>query len=85
MVYFRKEFLKAYKQCPLNVRKQFRERLQLFLEDSYHPLLRHHALRGEWKGLRSINVTGDYRAIFCYADNENVEFFTIDTHSNLYG
>jgi len=84
-VFFRKEFVKAYKRCPLGVQEKFKKRLKLFLKDRHHSLLNNHSLQGEWKGLRSITITGDWRALFRYGDEESVEFFIIDTHSNLYG
>ena len=82
---FHKHFDKSYVKCLLKVQKQFKKRLKIFLENPYHPLLENHALHGEWKDFRSINITGDYRALYYYLNDENVEFFIIDTHSNLYG
>lgn len=82
---FHKHFSKSYKKCPIKVQKQFKKRLRLFLEDPYNPLLENHALHGQWQDFRSINVTGDYRALYYHLNDDIVEFFVIDTHSNLYG
>lgn len=84
-VNFHKNFDKSYEKCSAKVQKQFKKRLKLFLENPYHPLLENHALHGEWKDFRSINITGDYRALYYHLDDENVEFFIIDTHNHLYG
>ena len=84
-VSFHNRFSKSYKKCPAKVQKQFKKRLKLFLENPYNPLLENHALGGEWQDFRSINVTGDYRALYYYLADDIVEFFSIDTHSNLYG
>lgn len=84
-VRFHKHFGRNYKKCPAKVQIQFRKRLKLFLENPYHPLLENHALHGEWQKFRSINVTGDYRALYYYVGDYIVEFSTIDTHSSLYG
>ena len=84
-VSFHKNFDKSYEKCTAKVQKQFKKRLKLFLENPYHPLLENHALYGQWQDFRSINVTGDYRALYYHLDDDVVEFFIIDTHSNLYG
>lgn len=83
-VRFHRHFSRDYKKCPTKVQTQFQKRLRLFLENPYHPLLENHVLHGEWQEFRSINVTGDYRALYYYIGDNMVEFFTIDTHSNLY-
>ena len=82
---FHRRFAKSFKRCPAQVQEQFKKRFRLFLADPNHPLLSNHALDGEWKNHRSINITGDYRALYKHLDGETVEFFLIDTHSNLYG
>ncbi len=48
-------------------------------------LLRNHALSGDRAGQWSINVTGDWRAVYVFGEKEGVVIFIdIDTHSNLY-
>jgi len=49
-----------------------------------HPLLNNHDVSKVYTGCRSINITGDYRAIF-QDEGEIVIFITIGTHSELYG
>jgi len=83
-VNFHKHFDKSYKKCSANVRTNFQQRLKLFLEDPYNRILNNHALHGEGQDFRSINVTGDYRALYHHLNYEIVEFVIIDTHSNLY-
>lgn len=82
-VFFRREFVKAYKRCPRCVQEKFKKRLKLFLKDRHHSLLNNHSLRGEWRGPRSIHIAGDWQVLFRYGDKESVEFFIIDTHGNL--
>ena len=65
------------------VRNHFDERVLIFEKDPFHPLLDNHALHGEWRGYRSINVTGDFRAVFEQSGNI-FTFVDIDTHHNLY-
>ena len=84
-VSFHKRFNKSYKKCPGKVQQQFKKRLKIFLEDPHNSLLENHALYDQWQDFRSIKVTGDYRALYYHLDADIVEFFIIDTHSNLYG
>lgn len=50
------------------------------------PMLRNHSLSGKYKGCRSINVSGDWRAIFReYKGGAVIYFEMLGTHSELYG
>jgi addiction module RelE/StbE family toxin len=49
-------------------KKHFWARLNLFVEDSNHPSLRNHALKAKFAGLRSIDVTDDWRALYRWED-----------------
>ena len=83
-IYLHKKFLKDYNKLTQSQKEKFKERRNLFLKDEFDPVLNNHALKGKWLGYRSINVTGDIRAIF-KRESESVLFVAIDTHSNLYG
>ena len=73
-----------FKKQPVWIQDKFAERVQLLLENIYNPLLNNHMLEGEWIGCRSINVTGDIRAVFEELSHKHVEFVAIGTHSELY-
>lgn len=77
-------FKKMLHKQPAGIQEKFYERLTLFVKDKYNPLLSNHALNGEWVGCRSINITGDMRAVFEELDNECIEFIDIGSHSELY-
>lgn len=83
-VEFHRKFEKLYVKLPTNVKLRFDERLTIFLNDPFDPILRNHSLSGEWQGFRSINITGDYRAIYEVADQEAILFVAIGTHNKLY-
>lgn len=83
-IYFYSHFEKKFKKLDSAVRIKFLSRLKLFSRNPFHPQLRNHALKGSFTGYRSINVTGDYRAVYKQVAENAVEFQTIDTHSNLY-
>ena len=84
-IIFARVFVKRLKKIPAPIREQYYERLTLFRTEWQHPILADHALTAEWAGHRSINVTGDYRAVYKEVANEIFEFVAIDTHHNLYG
>ena len=58
--------------------------LQEFNIDPLSSRLRNHALHTPYKGCYSIDITGDYRAIYKLIDNETALFTHIGTHSQLY-
>ncbi len=66
------------------IQEKFYERLALFVKDQHNSLLANHPLNGEWVGYRSINITGDIRAIFEEIDKKHFEFVDIGSHSELY-
>ncbi len=87
-VNFSKTFDKQLRRSPLKIKIAFRKRLELFLKNSYHPLLNNHPLSGKLTGYRSINITGDWRAIYSIVNNTKgdvvIIFEMIGTHSQLY-
>jgi addiction module RelE/StbE family toxin len=84
-IYYSKKFIKQFKKSPKQIKIKFKERLDLFIEDRYNPTLSNHRLSGNFINYRSINVTGDWRAIFKELENGEVIFFVIlGTHSELY-
>lgn len=81
---YHKDFIKRFKKLPKKVKEKFKERQLIFENDEFNPALNNHALKGKWLGYRSINVTGDIRAVF-RRDAESAIFVAIDSHGNLYG
>ena len=79
------KFKKQFKKLPAKQRKQFEERLRIFMKDPTDPRLRLHPLKGTYAGYWSLNISGDLRALF-YREGEDVVIFAlIGTHSQLYG
>lgn len=80
---YHKNFRKHFDKLSQKIQDKFEGRLTLFLTDQFHPLLNNHSLSGEYEGCRSINITGDIRAIF-YVKNDVVIFINIGSHPELY-
>ena len=76
-------FIKKFKKVPKQIRAHFVERKNLFLAEPFHPLLHNHSVDKAFPGCRSINIAGDYRAIFIQKE-EVVVFVDIGTHAELY-
>ncbi len=79
----RPSFAKNYKKLASKVKIQFKVRRDLFLKDPFHPILNNHPLHGKYEEHRSININGDYRAIY-YMKDEVAIFIRIGTHAELY-
>lgn len=81
-------FKKQYKKAPKQIQNKVKERLELFVQNPTIAILNNHALTGKFQGRRSINITGDWRAIFSIRANSESEreyyFELVGTHSQLY-
>lgn len=82
-----KQFDRAYDYLDVKIQVKAISALQLFIINPFNPTLNNHALTGNLKGLRSINITGDFRIHYRELSDgkyELVELINIGTHSQLY-
>lgn len=80
--------LKKLKKADVRIRKRFKERIALFIENPFNPQLHNHALQREYQGYRSIDITSDWRAIYTEkreGDEVIAYFIAIGSHKELYG
>jgi addiction module RelE/StbE family toxin len=84
-ILFHKRFNKQYRKLSPKLQLRTDRRIKLFISNLFHQQLNDHPLSGKYAGFWSINITGDYRAIYYFLGDNKVEFVIIDTHSNLYG
>ena len=82
-LYLHRNFVKKQKHLSTKLRAKLYERLRIFQENQFNPVLNNHSLSGKWLGYRSIEVTGDIRAIF-KQENSGALFVDVDNHNNLY-
>jgi len=61
-----------------------RNQLKLFQMNPFHPQLNNHGLHGKHERVRSINIGGDWRALYRCIKPGVAVFFAIGTHSRLY-
>ncbi len=80
-------FFKTLKKLDVKVRKSFKEQILVFSINPEDLQLDNHALKREWRGYRSIDITSDYRAIYKEKQigEEKVAYFVaLGTHEELY-
>lgn len=76
-------FRKQYHKANEKIKKSFAKRLKLFKQNPHNPILRNHSLTGIYKNQKSINITGDWRAIYSQIGNKII-FEALGTHAQLY-
>ena len=83
-IYFHKNFGKQYKKLKKKEQRKALERLEMFLENPFNAKLNNHPLKGKYIDYRSINITGDLRAVYKFISEEECIFVVMGNHSNLY-
>lgn len=75
---FSRKFCKIYAKAPEEIKESFKERLLVFKNNKFDKILNNHQLNGDYSFLRSINITGDWRALFIDSD-EVVKFIILES------
>ncbi len=83
VIEYEKQFGKAFKKLLPKIKEKFFERLEIFIKNKFDYILNNHSVDPVYPGCRSIDITGDYRAIFV-DEGSVVTFVTIGTHAQLY-
>lgn len=83
-ILFHKDFRKRYKKLRHGERQKTDDRIRLFETNRFHVLLNNHTLHEPYHGCRSINITGDVRAVYEEIGPNAVHFIALGTHSELY-
>ncbi len=84
---FDPSFKKSFKKrIAVNIKlfDKFKERMNLFSQENFNPVLHDHQLSGKMKYYRSFSITGDYRVIYRVIDDNIVAFVDIGTHNQVY-
>ncbi len=83
-VSYTKNFMKQSKKLSPGIRQKLIQRISSFSANPLNSQVRDHPLKGKYKQYRSIDVTGDYRALYLLREDEAV-FDIVGAHSQLYG
>ena len=84
-----RRFVKRYKKLPASVKKVFKEKVVMFLEDHRDVRLGTHKLHGRDKDKLAFEVTGDIRVVFTLHKEKDrmlitFTFLDIGTHNQVY-
>lgn len=77
-------FEKGFTKLSKKEKVKYDERIDIFTNDEYNPILKNHKLHGEHDGYRSINITSDIRLIYRKISKDHYILHLIGTHSELY-
>jgi addiction module RelE/StbE family toxin len=82
---FRQLFKKWSKKHP-DLVEVFKNKLELFVKDPFHPQLKTHSLSGILKGLWAFHITYEYRLVFKFLDKKKKVVLLIDvgSHDGVY-
>lgn len=84
IIHFHNRFIKHRKKLRAGEYARLKERLKLFEQNIFAPLLDNHKLTGKYEGYRSIDITGDLRALYKELGPDEVLFAYLGTHHELY-
>lgn len=85
-IIYNKYFVKSYKKLQNKDQKLVDKTLKIFAKNPHNPILRNHELKGNKKGIHSIDVKFDLRILFLKKGNYiKVIMLEIGTHSQIYG
>ncbi len=79
-----KQFEKSFSKLSKKIKNKAIKQLEIFVIDPMDVRLKNHSLSGEWSKFRSINITGNIRAIYTIVDVGIVRFVDVGSHSKLY-
>lgn len=84
---FGRKFNKQYDKADKKIKDSFDKKIKLFIQDPLDPQLRNHPLKGVLQGYKSINITGDWRALYSELKEREeiiIIFEMLGKHSQLY-
>ena len=78
-IYYHPQFKKSFYRLPKDIQKKTKQKVKLFRENPFHPLLDTHKLHGKLKEQWSFYIKGQYRILFIF-DNNDAIFLDIGPH-----
>ncbi len=80
-VRYKTTFVRQYKKLSKALQEEVKERIELFKESPSHHFLKTHKLHGRMKGSWSFSVNYQYRIVFEYRENKDVDLLLVGDHS----
>ncbi len=78
-IYYHNQFKKSFQRLPNDIQRKAKERVRIFRENPFHPLLDTYKLHGKLREQWSFSVKGQYRIIFLFDNNDTI-FLDIGPH-----
>jgi len=80
-------FKRSYKKRVRNnsrLKKKFREKMKIFLENPFFPQLRTHKLSGKLAGQWAFSIDDDCRIVFEFVGKDQVLLIDVGSHDEVY-
>ena len=68
----------------VGLNRKFKERMNLFLLNPQHPVLKDHPLKGSRNLFRAFSITGDLRVIYRRINKDEVILMDVGSHNQVY-
>ncbi|HOW61737.1 MAG TPA: type II toxin-antitoxin system mRNA interferase toxin, RelE/StbE family [Candidatus Contendobacter sp.] len=76
--------LKKWKRKHPELISRLEDRLSLFVENPFNPLLKTHNLSGNLKEYWALSITYEYRLVFKFLSEDKALLIDIGTHDEVY-
>ena len=80
-VLYKPSFVRQYKKLQVALQQEVKKKISLFRQDSTHPFLKIHKLKGKLAGFWSFSVNYEYRIVFRYESKNTVGLLAVGNHS----
>jgi addiction module RelE/StbE family toxin len=80
-IYYSSKFEKEYRRLPNKIKLLAEKKEKIFRLDLYSPSLKTHKLKGRLGDFWSFSIDYQYRILFEFAQNNEVWFLSVGTHS----
>lgn len=73
-------FVRQYKKLDENLKKEVKEKIELFKDKNNHDLLNVHKLHGEFKDKYSFYINYKIRIVFMWINNIDIALLSVGDH-----
>ncbi len=77
-------FIRSFGKLPVDLQQRVKEQEYIFKDNAFDVRLKTHKLHGSRAGEWAYSVDYEYRIVFAFHDGDEVVYFDIGTHDELY-
>ena len=74
-------FQRAYRRLPAPIQADFKHKIQIFLQDPRHPMLKTHKLKGRLQECLAFRLVRGYRVLFEFSSADTVNLLDVGPHN----